>query len=67
MKREVTPSQLAGYMTSWSAYVTYRSSHPDEEDPADLLRRELEEVIRRCPGTLELVQVLTVIKGKKPV
>ena len=67
MKRVVTPSQLAGYMTSWSAYVTYRSSHPDLEDPAEELRRRLEDVLARWPGgSLELSQVLTVIKGKRP-
>ena len=67
MKRAVSPAQLAGYMTSWSAYVTYRSSRPGDEDPAAVLTRSLEEVLSRWPpGALELVQALTVIKGKRP-
>jgi hypothetical protein len=71
MVKRLTVAQLAGYMRSWSAYVTERKANPTGEDPTIKFSRDLEAVLeafspKGSAGEIELVQTLTLIRGSKP-
>lgn len=38
-------SPQIGYLSSWSAYATYRQKHPDREDPLTSFKKELEAAL----------------------
>ncbi|KAF8072614.1 methyltransferase [Scenedesmus sp. PABB004] len=68
---ELTPEQLVGYVSSWSAYAICRKTHPDRPDPLAEFRRALLDALAAegaAPDTTLVARIpLCLILAQHPV
>lgn len=70
MPSKMTVQQLGGYISSWSAYQTYRSQHPDLPDPLPAFKTQLCSLVgsdNDQEALLDITWTIFCIMARKPV